>query len=605
MCAVRVFRRTILLAALVAAGLGVMAWSTRPSGTVVDYPRLSFVTTAHQHGVVGYRDPVGALSADGRRVAFSEGRRLYESPVGGGTRTEVAIAEGQIRHVVALGSTSNWIFEDTGADVRWWIASAKEPKRPLYAEGRILQGRADGATVELRPNPLRQIAASQDGQWLGAIVAAASGPELWKVHLDGGGAERLAAGRPMAFPAWMNSTDVACTVTVEGRSRLSAPCGASWVALTPDVDVIGPLAFSRAAQHVAFASPNDAGTVDLWTVDLETRRARRLTAFERDAYAPSAAVDGTTLFKVQSYRTSVVELELATGRATQLSTLQAETPSYHPDGRRIGVTYGTWRRVLDDAKYPDIAQEIGVLRTAVGGWPDDSLLEVVAQSDSEDQAMTWSPNGRWIAFHTHREQSDDIWLRPVDKTQPDRRVSHLGRGAEVGWPRWSPDGRLVLYDGASPATGRSVLYVVGIDQESGGVTSPPREVVVSGFEGEITHGEWLPDSATICGIAKVAPGEHALFTVPVNGGPPTVFHRFSTEHDFPGHAVSPDGQQAAFIAPAADGYYQIFQIPIRGGPPTQITTDPTHKTQPAWSPDGARLAYTVWSYTAQFWTMRE
>ena len=40
-----------------------------------------------------------------------------------------------------------------------------------------------------------------------------------------------------------------------------------------------------------------------------------------------------------------------------------------------------------------------------------------------------------------------------------------------------------------------------------------------------------------------------------------------------------------------------------GGAVGLLTTDSTHKTQPAWSPDGRRLAFTVWSYTAQFWTI--
>ena len=33
----------------------------------------------------------------------------------------------------------------------------------------------------------------------------------------------------------------------------------------------------------------------------------------------------------------------------------------------------------------------------------------------------------------------------------------------------------------------------------------------------------------------------------------------------------------------------------------QVTSDPTHKTQPAWSPLGDRIAFTVFSYRAHFW----
>ena len=35
--------------------------------------------------------------------------------------------------------------------------------------------------------------------------------------------------------------------------------------------------------------------------------------------------------------------------------------------------------------------------------------------------------------------------------------------------------------------------------------------------------------------------------------------------------------------------------------PVAVTKDPSHKTQPAWSPDGRQMAFTVWSYESQFW----
>jgi Tol biopolymer transport system component len=58
------------------------------------------------------------------------------------------------------------------------------------------------------------------------------------------------------------------------------------------------------------------------------------------------------------------------------------------------------------------------------------------------------------------------------------------------------------------------------------------------------------------------------------------------------------------VGPAADGYFQVFRVPVTGGAPEQLTRDPSNKTQPAWSPDGSRLAYTVWSYTSTFWMIR-
>jgi Tol biopolymer transport system component len=590
--------RPAVLALLVIAAIAAML--RNPIEAQIDQARFTYVTTAQQLGVVGYRDPLGVVSGDGQRVAISEGRRVYELPIGGGARTEIAALDGQIRHVAPYGTSREWIVEDVVSPVRWWVVAAGAAKRPLLRATEV----RGNSNVTVAINALRQVTTSADGRWIAGTTAGAGGIALWRAATDGSRADMTRVDRAIAWPTFMPSGEIACTMSAPGGARLSTPCGQTPIAFEPDVDVIGPLAFSPTGTTVYFAVANQGGTVDLWSGDLPSRQVRRVTGFTRDTYAPSIASDGRVLFKTQSYRTSVAELDLASSRLQQLSTLQAETPSYHPDGRRVGVTYGTWRRVIDDAKYPDIAQDIGVLPAGRVSAPVAEPLEIIAKSDSEDQAMAWSPNGRWIAFHSHREQSDDIWLKPADSSAPDRRVSFLGRGAEVGWPRWSADGKWVLYGGSRTPGGRSVLFVVGIDHTNGAVTSQPREIVLSEFDSEITHGEWLPDSRTIIAIAKSAPGEHVIFTAPAAGGRARVLHRFASEHDFPGLGVSADGSRIAFIAPANDGFYQVFAMPAAGGEAKQLTFDRTHKTQPAWSPDGTRLAFTIWSYEAQFWMLQ-
>ena len=562
-------------------------------------PALAYVATAHQLGVVGYRDPVGVLSVDGRFVAYSEGRHVRVLPVGGGASPLLPPGDGQVRWLEWLGDR-RLLAEVTGAPIRWWVYDIDGGTRePLWGGESVGAAQASGAPARPRTNLLRQPVVSPDGAWIAATVAGADGPELWRLAVDGTRAERAPQGTRPAWPAWLPSGDIACIVTADGRPRIAAPCGADPITPTPDMDAVGPIAFSPDGGRVYFASPNDRGMVDLWQMDRASRRASKLTAFSRDSYGPSVAKDGTVLFRTQSYRTFVAELR--DGQTRQLTSFQAETPWWHPREPLLSLTFGTWRRVVDDANYPDIAQEIGVIDASRG--LSDRPLQVIADSDSEDQAMAWSPNGRWIALHSHREQSDDVWLRPTDGSSPDRRITMLGRGAETGWPRWSPDGRMVLLDGAN-ARGKSVAYTIGIDQESGAVTSALREIETPGFDGDLMHAEWMPDGVRLAAVAREGPGRHVLLVFPAPGGTPRVVHRVASEHDFSGMTVSPDGAWLGFVAPASDGYHQVFRVRVDGGTPEQLTFDPSHKTQPAWSPNG-RLAFTVWSYTSTFWTFRQ
>ena len=528
--------RSLILSGVIVAGVSVLVLGRQTStSTGPGLPQLSYVTTAHQLGVVGYRDPVGAISPDGTRLAYSEGRFIRVVPIGGGVPITLEPGHGQIRYLTWT-TDSTIVAEDVTPSGRWWTYRPGEPGRQ---------------------------------------------------------------------PATRPYGPAACVT----NKRITLVCGKSPLQLDIDRDVYGSIAFSPDGGRVYFSSPNDRGMLELFSAEVHTGRTRRLSNFSRDAYAPSVAADGTVVFKTQTYRTHLADVPFDGGSTRQLTTFQSETPSYHPTRPLLAFTFGTWRRVIDDAKYPDIAQDIGVIDVAPGqgiSSPAAKPSDVLEDSDSEDQAMTWSPNGKWIAFHTHKEMSDDVWLRPADGSQPDKRITFLGRGAEVGWPRWSPDGRTILLNGARKRDGASVLYAIDVNQDTGETTSELREIAVQGITGEMGHAEWMPNSAAIIAIAKDGPGRHVVFTVTASGGPATIVHRINTEHDFPGLGVSSNGRFVAFVAPAADGFYQIFVKPIAAStPPVQLTTDPSHKTQPTFAPDNSRVAFTVWSYEASFWSFRE
>ena len=588
------FARLLTILALIATAVVLVRFAPRARDS--DPVGMTWIATATQFGPVGYRDPVGAISPDGRYIAYSEGRFARVRPIDGGPIIDLPAGDGQIRYLTWHPDSRTLLTDGDTTGNGWALYDhVARTRRALFdTHDKLVAGQRTIAT-----RALRQPAWSRDGKSIAALVNGRDGAELWTVAGDGSSATATPLTRAASFPTWTPSGEVACVSTIDGRHRVTIPCDGSPVVPDPDLDAYGPIAFAPDGATVYAGMPNSGGALDLWALPIRGGRARKLTAFTRDSYAPSVTTDGRLLFKVQSYRTHVATAPAEGGPSTALTTFQSETPSWDPTGRWIGITYGTWRRVVDDAHYPDIAQEAGIVDTQSSS-PIAAVSTVVDASDSEDQSLCWSPNGKWIAYHSHKEQSDDIWLRPADGSAPGRRISFLGRGAEAGWPRWSPDGRWLLFDGADPKTQRSALFVIAIDQDTGQVTAAPRAVVVQGIEAEISHGEWLPDSEQILAIAKEGAGLHVIFTILRDGGQAQVIHRFGTEHDAPGLAVSPDGLEAAFIGPS-DGFFQVFALPLAGGSPRQVTSDHSHKTQPAWSPDRKRIAFTVWNYEVQFW----
>jgi Tol biopolymer transport system component len=59
-----------------------------------------------------------------------------------------------------------------------------------------------------------------------------------------------------------------------------------------------------------------------------------------------------------------------------------------------------------------------------------------------------------------------------------------------------------------------------------------------------------------------------------------------------GYALSPDGSLLAYVRDGDEGTNQIFIARIDGTEVRQMTHDPMGAFEPAWSPDGTRIAYT-------------
>ena len=557
---------------------------------------LDPIATVRQFGPVGYRDPVGVVSPDGFWLVTAAHHLLQVRD----TEREfvprtLPSGESRIGILVWLPGHQLLVGQADGG-INWWRYDVERGSRqPFWPEA----ARASDPGLDR----LRHLAVTSVGDRIAGVARHASGSSLIILDTLGTRLDSVVTPAELAFPHWLADGRIACLGLVDGYQRLMLPCGVGIPAGLDTLDAYGPLASSPDGSELYFSIPNARGFVDLWAWELERGQGRVLAAHDRDSYAPSVTKDGRVLYQVQDYRTEIAVMPAAGGPATRRTSFQAETPSWSPDGTRLGITYGTWRRVTDDFHYPDIAQEAGII-AAEGTQAASSPDVVVQDSPSEDQGLTWSPNGRWIAFHSHQQGSDDIWLRPADRAEPLSRISGLGRGAEVGWPRWSPDGRWIVFNGDTTVNGRarSLLWVVGVDQESGVVTVPPRAVPLGSLEDEVLHTEWLGSSEEIVFSGLGAGGLHTFYRVPRTGGPATPIHRYTSTQRVDGFGANADGSWLVFAQPDSLGRLQLFKIGTAAGSGVeQLTADSTEKTQPAVSPDGTKIAYTEWRYAARFY----
>ena len=332
-----------------------------PGGTTAPPPAsTAWVATAHQQGIVGYRDPAVAVSPSGRLVAFSEGRVLRVVPMAGGVDVSTARGEGQVRHLAWIDDR-RIVFEDGGAALRWQLHEVGVGSRPLWPTATLEgSGATSGVTLHSqRAAPAERESRRRLGGWHCGRCRRGSTSGACASMVRSSGARRSPAGRP-SWPAWASATEIACVLATADGDGVSVPCGAPPLVTQPALRVSGPIAFAPDGQVVYTGAANARGFLDLWRIARATGASVQLTATARDAYGPTVARDGTLVYKTQEYRTHLGEL--VDGVVTPLTTFQAETPWWHPTRPLISMTYGTWRRQIDDAKYPDIAQEVGVAR---------------------------------------------------------------------------------------------------------------------------------------------------------------------------------------------------------------------------------------------------
>lgn len=339
--------------------------------------------------------------------------------------------------------------------------------------------------------------------------------------------------------------------------------------------------------------PNADRDADIFEITLATGAKRPVVATPWEETAP-AVVNGNLYWTHTAIDMSVVVLPIEGGEPRPIVP-GAFLPAWRPDGKAVGFVYGgfvgaDW--VLN--------WEGGLVEVDSTTASPTSAVRGVITGFHEDFQPVWSPNGEWIAYHSHRSPTpvplyawpgatDDIWVRRAGSTDEIRLTDY---GWEVGSPDWSHDGRHLLFTGwLRPDKGEgSGTYagIVTIDPASGRALSH-RKVPL----GPIPSAEmasWSPNAKEIAieGITK--PGVHSIWIVRPDGSGARKIVEFPGQ-TYGGVDWLPDGSALIYSA-IVDGRPQLFTVPTAGGTPRQLTREAASVIHPQVSPDGRHIAAT-------------
>ena len=246
-------------------------------------------------------------------------------------------------------------------------------------------------------------------------------------------------------------------------------------------------------------------------------------------------------------------------------------PQLSPDGRWIAYT----------VRSTDAAKDVRETDIWMSSWDGTQHVRLTS-AEGDERAPRFSPDGRFLAFLASRGSEDEkrkgaqVWLLDRRGGEPVKLTDLPGGVADI---QWSPDSTRLVLVVADPDPDDTPETKEGWKR----ATTPP--IVITRY--------WFKDDDV--GYRKALYTHLVLFDMTTRKAEPLT----SGPYDDTDPSWSPDGRRIAFVSARGPGdpdrgtNTDIFVVDARpGATPQRLTSWPGPDSgQPAWSPDGASIAY--------------